>query len=144
MQQVTKILCEVWEKCSLISARKSGRKSTLLWPRTGQWEGLGTEVYVLSLFTDQATSEARDQSDGKQGGSEGLPARVTTLCELLVFVKNLELTSNSHLAGKTDRPGSKWELVYGSSAIDWSTWSTDLVDQVNDKHVNDPGSDFVG
>ena len=99
MQQVPKILCEVWEKCSLIPAGKSGRKGTLL--------GLGTEVYVPSLFTDQATSEARDQSDGKQGGSEGLPARVTTLCELLVFVKNLELTSNSHLAGKTDRPGSK-------------------------------------
>ena len=126
--QVTKILCKVWEKGSLVPTRyQARRKGMLLWPRTGRWEGLGTEVYVLSLFTDQATSEARDQSDGKQGGSEGLPARVTALCELLVFVKNLELTSNSHLAGKTDRPGSKWELVYGRS--------TDLVDQVNDKHV---------
>ena len=88
------ILCEAWEQ------------RYTLWPRTGEWDGLGTEVfYVLSLFVDQATSEARDQSDGTQGDS--LPARVTTLCELLVFVKNLELTSSAHLASKTDRPGSK-------------------------------------
>lgn len=105
----------------------SGRKGTLLRPRTE------LDSAILSLITDQATSEARDQSDEKQGGGECLPARVTTLCELLVFVKNLELTSNSYLAGKTDRPGSKWELVYGSSITDWSTWSTDLVDQVNNK-----------
>ena len=101
--QVTKILCEVWENGSLVPP------GTRLAFVTKNWtvRRPGTEVYVLSLFTDQATSEARDQSDGKQGGSEGLPARVTALCELLVFVKNLELTSNSHLAGKTDRPGSK-------------------------------------
>ena len=88
--QVTKILCEVWEN-GYDEELDSGKA----------WE------HKFSLLTDQATSEARDQSDGKQGGSEGLPVRVTTLCELLVFVKNLELTSNSHLAGKTDRPGSK-------------------------------------
>ena len=117
--QVTKILCEVREKGSLVPpGTRLGERQPC--PRQEVWEKVytfvtknwtvrrpGTEVYVLSLFTDQATSEARDQSDGKQGGSEGLPARVTALCELLVFVKNLELTSNSHLAGKTDRPGSK-------------------------------------
>ena len=59
----------------------------------------------LDHSADEATSVARDQTDGEQG--DALPLRIGTLCELLVFVKNLELTSSSHITSRMARLGSK-------------------------------------
>jgi len=61
--------------------------------------------YIFSHSADEATSVARDQTDGEAG--DALPLRIGTLCELLVFVKNLELTSSSQLTSKMARLGSK-------------------------------------
>lgn len=60
----------------------------------------------LSLCIDEATSRARDQSNGEDGKSS-IPRRVANLCELLVFVKNLELACNIHIASTASRLGSK-------------------------------------
>ena len=60
----------------------------------------------LDHSADEATSVARDQTDGGEQG-DALPLRIGTLCELLVFVKNLELTSSSHITSRMARLGSK-------------------------------------
>lgn len=49
---------------------------------------------ILS-FTDEATEKARCDGEGKD---DSLPPRLATLCELLIFIKNLELTSATQLA----------------------------------------------
>lgn len=57
-------------------------------------KGKGSEVFchVNMLHADKATTSARDQQQ-----QNALPPRLTTLCELIVYVKNLELASNAHL-----------------------------------------------
>lgn len=83
----------------------------------GQREDIGLErelhkIYRMFLdgqtnllrLKDEATSAARGQSEE---GAAALPARVTTLCELLVFVKNLELSCSSQLTSRAGRLGTK-------------------------------------
>lgn len=47
------------------------------------------------MFTDEATRKARCDGETKDNS---LPPRLATLCELLVFIKNLELTSVTEMA----------------------------------------------
>ena len=53
---------------------------------------------------DEATASAREA-----GNEHALPPRLNTLCELIVFVKNLELASSAHLQSLAhlNLPGSK-------------------------------------
>ena len=49
-------------------------------------------VCVCVCVSDKATSEARENSS-----NDSLPPRLSLLCELLVFVKNMEFVSSSFL-----------------------------------------------
>ena len=63
---------------------------------------------ILSLSPlppDEATRQARGDGERRD---DSLPPRLATLCELLVFIKNLELTSATQLSELElrKRPGS--------------------------------------
>lgn len=62
---------------------------------------------LQTCFLDEATTTAREGHNASEYHS--LPPRLTTLCELIVFVKNLELASTAHLhsIAHTNLPGSK-------------------------------------
>ena len=68
---------------------------------------------VLSSLSDEATTQAR--SDGRGSNDDALPARLANLCELLVFVKNLELTASAHLTSQVAKLGSR-EKPFSCSA----------------------------
>ena len=59
--------------------------------------------------TDESTAQARGQSSRSSSPTctLAIPPRLSMLCELLVFVKNLELTSSTQLATQAERRGSK-------------------------------------
>ena len=55
--------------------------------------------------TEEATLAARE--DGTSPAAD-LPPRLKTLCELMVFVKNLEITSTALLQSSAPRLGTRY------------------------------------
>ncbi|XP_064393848.1 ras GTPase-activating protein 3-like [Halichondria panicea] len=64
---------------------------------------LAGQDYLMKM-KDEATVAARE--DGEGAGAD-LPPRLRTLCELMVFIKNLEITSTSLLQSTAPRLGTR-------------------------------------
>lgn len=61
---------------------------------------------IIIVILDKATMTAREDHH------DSLPPRLTTLCELIVYVKNLELSSNSYMQSVAHRvcTGSRYSF----------------------------------
>lgn len=54
------------------------------------------------FLLDEASKSTRSNTD-----DTGLPPRLTTICELIVFIKNVELSSKSLLLKRPQNLGTK-------------------------------------
>ena len=66
---------------------------------------LALPIMTPSLLPDEASTQARDKGELSEGSP--LPQQLSNLFELIMFVKNLELSCDSQFASKAGRLGSK-------------------------------------
>ena len=63
-------------------------------------------MHYFYFIPDDASKMTRSNIEN-EGTSPPLPPRLSTICELIVFIKNLELSSKCYLLNRAVRRGSR-------------------------------------